>query len=145
MKNRSWYFLGLLFTTIILLTSCSAKWHLRKAVKKDPSILIKPQIVTVDTVIITEAVHATDTFMLREHDTIVNTVNGIEYKIIRQVDTFSVDIKCPPDTVRVFVQKECPPSVVYQPLSWFERNKWWMFILVIVGVAAYLIHRFRNL
>ena len=134
--HKSCAYFTLLFLAAVLLTSCSAQWHLRKAISKDPNILVKPQTVKVDTVIITEAVHATDTFTLREHDTIVNTVNGIEYKIIRRVDTFEVDIKCPPDTIFFEKVVECPPQVVYQPKNWLGRNYWWIVIVVGLFFAA---------
>ena len=119
-----------------VMTGCSAQWHVKRAVLKDPSILDYKEV-RLDTVIVTKPVQMTDTFTLREYDTIVNRVNGIEYKIIRRVDTFNLDIKCPPDTVRIEVVKNVP-QIKYQPLSWYNRPGIWIMFIVIAAVAWFI-------
>ena len=124
---------------MVLASGCSAQWHVQRAVLKDPSILEYKEV-RLDTVVVTKPVQMTDTFTLKEYDTIQNVVNGIEYKIIRRVDTFKVDIKCPPDTLRIEVVKNVP-QVKYIPLNWWQRNSWWMFIVVGAIILLYVVKK----
>ena len=55
---------------IALLSSCSATWHLNRAIKKDPSIMAKDTLVVKDTVVL-PPVAITDTVTTKLHDTIV--------------------------------------------------------------------------
>ena len=125
-----------LTVAFFVLTGCSAQWHIQRAVLKDPSVLENREI-RLDTVVITKPVIARDTLVLQEYDTIENVVNGIEYRIIRRVDTFQIDIECPPDTVEIEIIKNIP-QVKYIPLTWWQKNRWWIFLLVAVGLVVYI-------
>jgi hypothetical protein len=98
-----WYILILIS---FILSSCSAQWHLSKAVKKNPAILQKDTITVVDT-IVTQSVALTDTVVLRHMDTIV----------IRSFDTIRVDAICESDTIVNVVE------VPYEKIVYVEREK----------------------
>jgi len=99
--------IGLLF----LLQGCGAKWHLNRAVAKDPTIL-EQVAVKVDTTIITEIKAIHDTLVLKEYDTIEIQRNGVRVQINRLYDTIQVTAQCLPDTIQV-VQEVKVPQVVY--------------------------------
>lgn len=126
-----------------MLCGCSANWHIKRAIAKDPSILEAKEI-RFDTVIVTQPVQASDTFTLREYDTIVNTVNDIKYRIIRRVDTFQVDIECPPDTVVVSKVIECDPVVKYTPLKWYNKPQVYLIGLIITALVFLAYRAFQN-
>jgi len=96
----------------VILSSCSAQWHLSKAVKKDPAILQKDTIIAVDT-IVTPPVALTDTVVLRETDTIVVEKERLRVKISRRFDTIRVDATCESDTIISIVEVPVD-KIIYQ-------------------------------
>jgi hypothetical protein len=108
-----WYILILIS---FILSSCSAQWHLSKAVKKNPAILQKDTITVVDT-IVTQSVALTDTVVLRHMDTIVIHKDRLKVKITRSFDTIRVDAICESDTIVNVVE------VPYEKIVYVEREK----------------------
>lgn len=109
-KQRGMRFLwGVIIS--LLLSSCGAQWHLKRAIAKDPTIA-KDTVLRIDTTIITESIELRDTITLLKLDTITIQRDGVVVHIERRFDTLLVDVECPPDTVRVF--KEVP-LVQYVP------------------------------
>jgi len=96
----------------VILSSCSAQWHLSKAVKKDPAILQKDTIIAVDT-IVTPPVALMDTVVLRETDTIVVEKERLRVKISRRFDTIRVDATCESDTIISIVEVPVD-KIIYQ-------------------------------
>ena len=89
----------------LMLTSCGASWHLKRAIAKNPA-LARDTVLRIDTTIIRESVELRDTILIKEVDTIQVVKNGVVVDIRRSFDTIEVDVQCPPDTIRVF--KEVP-------------------------------------
>lgn len=115
-KQRGMRFLwGVIIS--LLLSSCGAQWHLKRAIAKDPTIA-QDTVLRIDTTIITESIELRDTITLLKLDTITIERDGVVVHIERRFDTLFVDVECPPDTVRVF--KEVP-LVQYVPEK-KERN-----------------------
>ena len=112
-SNMKWYILILIS---FILSSCSAQWHLSKAVKKNPAILQKDTITVVDT-IVTQSVALTDTVVLRHMDTIVIHKDRLKVKITRSFDTIRVDAICESDTIVNVVE------VPYEKIVYVEREK----------------------
>jgi len=104
-----WY---ILILTSFILSSCSAQWHLKKAVKKDPSVLQKDTVTVVDT-IVTPPVALTDTVVLHQTDTITIQKDRLKVKIMRRFDTIRVDAVCDPDTI-ISVMEVPVERVVYK-------------------------------
>ena len=100
--------IGLLF----LLQGCGAKWHLRRAVAKDPTIL-EQVAVKVDTIVVTEIKAVHDTLVLNQYDTIEIERNGVRIQLKRIHDTIQVTAECLPDTIQV-TQVVKVPQVVYK-------------------------------
>ena len=89
----------------LMLTSCGASWHLKRAIAKNPA-LAQDTVLRIDTTIISRSVEIRDTIVIKEVDTIRVVKNGVVVDIRRSFDTIEVDVQCPPDTIRVF--KEVP-------------------------------------
>jgi len=104
-----WY---ILILTSFILSSCSAQWHLKKAVKKDPSVLQKDTVTVVDT-IVTPPVALTDTVVLHQTDTITIQKDRLKVKIMRSFDTIRVDAVCDTDTI-ISVMEVPVERVVYK-------------------------------
>jgi len=94
-----------LVSIALMLTSCGASWHLKRAIAKNPA-LARDTVVRIDTTIISQSVEIRDTIFIKEVDTIQVVKNGVVVDIRRSFDTIEVDVQCPPDTIRVF--KEVP-------------------------------------
>ena len=89
----------------LMLTSCGASWHLKRAIAKNPA-LAQDTVLRIDTTIISRSVEIRDTIFIKEVDTIQVVKDGVVVDIRRSFDTIEVDVQCPPDTIRVF--KEVP-------------------------------------
>ena len=125
-----------ILTIIILSTGCSANWHIKRAIKKDPSVLTAKEI-KFDTVVITEQKYLTDTVVMNEIDSVTVVKDNVVTKLWRVHDTIRVETICPPDTIRIEVIKEVA-QVVYDEKQWWEK-KWFRIslVLLLIGIVAY--------
>ena len=125
------------------LMSCSAQWHLKKAVQKDPSILEKDTLVVTDTVV-SPPVAITDTVIMKQHDTITLVKDRLKVKVVRVNDTITIDAICDSDTIIsvievpydriVYVEKEKPIQIIQR----------WMAYLLLLIVGIKLLQRFAD-
>jgi len=100
------------------LTSCSAQWHLKKAVRKDPTILEKDTLVVTDTVV-SPPVAITDTVTLKQHDTITVVKDRLKVQLVRVNDTITIDAICESDTIISVVE------VPYEKIVYVEKATLW--------------------
>ena len=105
-------------TLLLLLTSCSAQWHLKKAVLKDPTILEKDTLVVTDTVV-SPPVAITDTVTLKQHDTITVVKDRLKVQLVRVNDTITIDAICESDTIISVVE------VPYEKIVYVEKATLW--------------------
>lgn len=117
---------------IILTTSCSSKWHLQKAIQKDPTMLVQDTIVVKDTVV-TKPTAVLDTVIISKIDTIEIVKNNFRVKIMRSFDTLIIDGGCESDTV--FRNIEVP----YTKIEYKAATKYQKFSGYIVGVSFVLV------
>ena len=106
---------------LLSLMSCSAQWHLKKAVQKDPMILRKDTLVVTDT-IVQPPVVITDTVTTKQHDTITIVKDRMRVQVVRKLDTIIINAQCDSDTIVrtievpydkiVYVQKETPLQIL---------------------------------
>lgn len=110
---------------LVALTSCSASFHLKRAIQKDPTI-IQPEIVqVVDTVIITPLERVETTFVALPIDTITIEKERLRIKIRRIHDTLRVEGECRSDTITITETIELPPVIKYEDRPWW--SKWLMW------------------
>ena len=105
-------------TLLLLLTSCSAQWHLKKAVQKDPAILEKDTLV-VTTTVVSPPVAITDTVTLKQHDTITLVKDRLKVQLIKVNDTLIIEGKCASDTIVRTIE------VPYDKIVYVEKKSVW--------------------
>ena len=81
----------------LALGSCSAEWHLKKAIKKGAVVTRNKW----DTVFVTKERQLFDTLIVKEIDSVVVRKDNIQVSLIRKFDTIRVKAICLPDTIRV--------------------------------------------
>jgi hypothetical protein len=119
---------------MLSLTSCSAQWHLKKAVLKDPTILKKDTLIVRDTVV-TPPVAITDTVIMKQHDTINLVKDRLKVSIVKVNDTITIDAICDSDTIISIVE------VPYEKIIYVEQESLLQkiqrlalyFVLVLLG------------
>lgn len=104
---------------VMLFSSCSANYHLRKAIAKDPSILESKTITLIDTVY-TQPIVKRDTFELVNWDTLRVDTGKVHYEIIRDTirKKIYVNVDVPTDTIYVTREITLPPQVKYKKRSY---------------------------
>ena len=103
---------GKIIVLLVMLTGCSAEWHLKKAIKKNPS-LIQPSMHTIDTVVIRDSVAFTDTFVSKTIDTLTIEKEGVKTIVYRNHDVIRIKTIVKPETIRI--QKTIRvPQVYYE-------------------------------
>ncbi len=121
---------------ILLLTSCSATWHLKRAIKKDPSLLLSRDTVLVhDTQFVTKERVLTDSFFTTCYDTITLEDSFVFTRVIRRDNVIKVYTKCKSDTVRITtkIPFKLPPTVTY------KNDPFWKSLAVALGTLLLLI------
>ena len=131
--------------TMALLSSCSAQWHLKRAVKKDPTLLKTDTIAIVDT-IVTPPVTLTDTVTTRTQDTIVIQKDKLKVKVVRSYDTIMVDAICESDTIIQIVEVPVPSIVMKDSDRWYNKvYKFSFYVLLILLLLLYYLRVNRPL
>ena len=102
-------------TLVLSLTSCSAQWHLKKAVQKDPAILEKDTLVVTNTVV-SPPVAITDTVTLKLHDTITIVKDRLKVQLVRVNDTITINAECASDTIVTTIE------VPYEKIVYVEKE-----------------------
>lgn len=131
--------------TIVLLSSCSAQWHLKRAVKKDPTLLKTDTIAIVDTVV-TPPVTLTDTVITRTQDTVVVQKDKLKVQVVRSYDTIMVDAVCESDTIVQIVEVPVPSVVMRDSDRWYNKvYKFSFYVLLILLLLLYFLRVNRPL
>jgi hypothetical protein len=129
----------------VLLSGCSAQYHLKRAIAKDPTILLQPKAITlIDTVVTQEVRH--DTLLLPVHDTLTIQKERLRIQIKRVNDTIRITGECLTDTIIITKEIELPPKIVYK-----EKDNFWQtlitrlfLVLAIFAVGRYLLDRYLS-
>ena len=130
------------FLLALTLSGCSAEWHLRKAVRKNPELL-KSQTINVTDTIVLPGVELMDTVILKQVDTITLVKDRFRVKIMRSFDTLIIDGGCDSDTIIRTVRVDVPQLVVGE--SGFQRVQrytfWGIVTLLLLAIAALIIRK----
>ena len=117
------------------LISCSAQWHLKKAVQKDPLILVKDTLVVTDTVE-SPPVAITDTVIMKQHDTITLVKDRLKVKIVKVNDTITIDAICDSDTIISIVEVPYEKIVYVEKETFFDKIKTLIYLLIIITFVS---------
>lgn len=122
------------FFMAVLFSSCSANYHLKQAVRKNPNIITEKIIRQVDTLIIRDSVKIEHTYVTKSIDTIVIDNEHFKTTIYRYHDTIKLVQVLKADTV-IITQKFVVPEVVYKP--WYEKYITYLglglIVLILIG------------
>lgn len=128
---------------ILLFASCSANWHLNRAIKKDPSLLKGGDTVLVhDTVITTKERVVYDSFVTTCYDTVTIEDSFVYTQVIRKDNIIKVYTKCKSDTVRIVtkIPFQLPPQVVKDKMTDLQTGLWaagiLLFLLIIIRFVS---------
>lgn len=125
----------------LLLQSCGAQWHLKRAIAKDPTI-VQERTEKIDTVVITQEKLVRDTIVLKRIDTTTIERNGVRIKIRRIHDTIQVQAECLSDTIRIVKEIKVPKIVYKEKKTTFGLVKL-IIILVILLILVNLARAFK--
>ena len=118
-KSRHYVYLLMMS---ILLTSCSAQWHLKRAVQKNPLILEKDTLIVMDTVV-SLPVAITDTVIMKQHDTITLVKDRLRVRIVKVNDTITIDAICDSDTIIRTIEVPYDKIVYIEKENLFDKIK----------------------
>jgi hypothetical protein len=122
----------MLLSMIVLLNSCSAQWHLKRAVKKDPSIIQESTVTVEDTVVLPPVV-ITDTVTTKQHDTIIVEKERLKIKIVKKQDTLIINGQCASDTIVRTIEVPVPSIVMKDSDRWYNKvYKFSFYVLLIL-------------
>ena len=125
----------------LLLTGCSAQWHLKRAIAKDPSIITERIVERWDTVKV-PPIRIVDTLEIpAEGDSSMMDNDTVRVVITRYKDKFVVKTEVKERVVPHYVRVECPPQVDVKP-SWFQRAKDVTLYLLLVLLAIFMVVRY---
>lgn len=125
-----------------LLFSCSPKWHINRAIKKDPSILKVDTLVVRDTIrTYTERVEVDSVFMV-SNDTVTIIKDNLRIRHFIHNDSVFIDGECDSIFVEVPYEVEVIDEKLVYKESWFPKWMWW----IIIGVVVFIVYDkfFRN-
>lgn len=114
---------------LFLLTGCSAEYHLKQAIKKNPA-MAQISVYGIDTVFVRDSVSITDTFTTKTIDTITIEKDGVKTIVYRNHDVIRVQTIVKADTIRYTKTITLPPQIQYK-----ERIK----IPQLVGIGLALL------
>jgi len=119
LRSRAVRFLWVV-SVALLASSCSAQYHLKRAVKKDASI-VNDTIVRLDTTFLTQEKNLVDTLVI--HDTIVKEIkrDGVVVRLQKIHDTIMIDAICESDTIELFKEVEVVRYIEQEKTSIFDK------------------------
>ena len=131
----------ILIPAVAVMASCSASYHLKRAIAKDPSI-VKPTAVRFDTIVVTKERKVTDTIVMNDVDTITIERDRVRVRLVRSYDTLMVEGTCLPDTIKIDVIREIPQVV--QPRRWRDQFNLWLSVVLLIFSIAFAASRWRR-
>lgn len=131
----------ILIPAVAVMASCSASWHLERAIAKDPTI-VRAQPVRFDTIVVTRERKLTDTIVMNDVDTITIERDRVRVRLVRSYDTLMVEGTCLPDTIKIDVIREIPQVV--QPVTRRERVMGWLGFVALVFSFVFVVFRSRD-
>ena len=130
------FLFGKALVLMVLLSSCSAQWHLKQACKKD-STICQPKIFIIDTIVYTDSVEIFQTFETEVHDTMIIDTGSVRVEIYRGHDIIRTYIKQRPDTVKI-TKTISVPQVIMKEKDWNP----WVILIALISILLWLIKKF---
>lgn len=127
-----------------LLSSCSAQYHLSRAVKKDANI-VQDTIVKLDTTIVTQEKILADTIIVS--DTIVREIvsENVRIRVQKIHDTIRIEATCLSDTIKIEKEVEVIRYIKTEKTSIFEDIRLMIFSLIALFAVVFLLKTLSNI
>lgn len=123
---------------LLIFSSCSSQWHLKKAIKKDPTILHVDTIKVVDTVqFITKEVQKDSVFILSSDTTIIKKDN-LTIKHFYSRDSVFLWGECAADTIHEIREIKVPFEKVVYKERFFPK---WVWVILFIGLFFIFVFR----
>jgi hypothetical protein len=132
----------ILIPAVAVMASCSASWHLKRAIAKGPDNCSGATAVRFDTIVVTKERKLTDTIVMNDVDTITIERDRVRVRLVRSYDTLMVEGTCLPDTIRIDVIREIPQVV--QPRRWRDQFNLWLSVVLLIFSIAFAASRWRR-
>lgn len=123
---------------ILLLSSCSAEWHLSRAIKKNPELLTTQMMTVTDTVVI-EPIVVKDTVIVSQVDTIELIKDKFHLKIVRSYDTLMIEGGCDADTIFKTIEVPVRQVVFKSEEKWYQKIYRYTFLMVLIAIGTWVI------
>ena len=123
------------------LMSCSAQWHLKKAVQKDPTILEKDTLV-VTTTVVSPPVAITDTVTLKQHDTITIVKDRLKVQLVKVNDTITINAECASDTIVTTIEVPYEKIVYVKEKTLWQKIQGLVLLFALVALALKLTFKY---
>ena len=127
-----------LIAFLVLLTGCSADYHLKQAIKKNPNIITTKVLKHIDTLIVRDSFAITDTFYSKKIDTLTIEKDGVKTIVYRNHDVIKIKTVVKGDTIKV-------RQIIYQPMIKVKecQQKWWIYVIILgaVFLASFIIKK----
>jgi len=123
------------------LMSCSAQWHLKTAVRKDPTILVKDTLVVTNTVV-SPPVAITDTVTLKQHDTITLVKDRLKVEIVKVNDTITINAECASDTIVTTIEVPYEKIIYVKEKTLWEKIQGLVLLFALVALVLKLIFKY---
>ena len=123
------------------LMSCSAQWHLKKAVQKDPLILERDTLVVTDTVV-SPPVAITDTVTLKQHDTITIVKDRLKVQLVKVNDTITINAECASDTIVTTIEVPYEKIVYVKEKTLWQKIQGLVLLFALVALALKLTFKY---
>ena len=121
--------------------SCSAQWHLKKAVQKDPTILEKDTLV-VTTTVVSPPVAITDTVTLKQHDTITIVKDRLKVQLVKVNDTITINAECASDTIVTTIEVPYEKIVYVKEKTLWQKIQGLVLLFALVALALKLTFKY---
>lgn len=127
---------------ILILSGCSAEWHLSKAISKNPELVKSQKMIVTDTVV-TEPIVVRDTVITSQRDTVELIKDRFRVRVIRSFDTLLIDGGCESDTIVRTVTVSVPQLVAGETqLQRVQRFTFWgLLSLLLISIAILVIRK----
>lgn len=130
----------LIIVATLVLSSCSAEWHLQRAIKKGVEIK-KDTISVIDTVVTKEIFHDT-TVVSKLNDTLFFEKEKWHVKIVRINDTLHVQGGCKSDTI--IVERKIPADRIVNRIEYgkgIQNILKWLVILASMLIGGWIVFK----
>jgi hypothetical protein len=118
---------------LLLLSSCSASWHLNRAIKKGAKVRVDTVTQVVEVVV--QEVKTDTVFRSEVGDTVYITEEKLKIKYVKLPgERVFIEGECSADTIYQTIKVPCETTITAPP----EKIKWWHWLIVVLVLLIVL-------